>query len=131
MKARGLIAFSTDTVYGIAENTNAREDHPPGPIGECGRSKAAMEARLEEICAERRPPPAAFRPGMILGHGRQGVLERLFRLARRNQPAPIFGKGNNFFQVVAAEDCARAVSSAFERDFSSIRELSRTPRSGS
>jgi nucleoside-diphosphate-sugar epimerase len=45
-----------------------------------------------------------FRPRLITGPGRLGILERLFRLIRAGLPVPLIGGGNNRYQMVSVQD---------------------------
>ncbi|MCL1888933.1 MAG: NAD(P)-dependent oxidoreductase [Desulfovibrionaceae bacterium] len=112
--ARKLIYFSTDMVYGYPRALPVPADHPRSPFGPYGRSK--MEA--EDLCAVYRQRGFAitiFRPRMIIGPGRLGILDKLFALIERNLPVPMIGSGKNCYQMVAVEDCARAILLAMEK----------------
>ena len=116
-RAAGLIQFSSDMVYGTARNVPVMESHPCRPNGEYGRSKQLMEAALAKKAALTGLKLTVFRPRLIAGAGRQGVFLKLFSLVRRHLPIPLFGAGRNHYQMVAAEDCARAVLLAHENRF--------------
>lgn len=103
-----LIQFSTDMVYGRLQTAPpARVDHPRNPIGEYSASKKA----LEDYCVGRRAQGlrvTIFRPRLINGPGRVGVLGNLFRLIRLSLPVPLIGNGSNRYQMVSVFDCASA-----------------------
>lgn len=108
MGCKRLIQFSTDMVYGHLRTTPpVRVDHPRNPIGEYSASKKT----LEDYCAGERARGlrvTIFRPRLINGPGRVGILGRLFRLIRLNLPVPLIGDGSNRYQMVSVFDCASA-----------------------
>lgn len=103
-----LIQFSTDMVYGLLQtDPPVRVDHPRNPIGEYSASKKA----LEDYCVGRRAQGlrvTIFRPRLINGPGRVGILGSLFRLIRLSLPVPLIGNGSNRYQMVSVFDCASA-----------------------
>jgi dTDP-glucose 4,6-dehydratase len=103
-----LIQFSTDMVYGRLQTAPpVRVDHPRNPIGEYSASKKA----LEDYCIGRRGQGlkvTIFRPRLIIGPGRVGILGNLFRLIRLSLPVPLIGNGSNRYQMVSVFDCASA-----------------------
>ena len=106
-----VIYFSTDMVYGRPRSNPVAEDHPLNPIGHYSRSKAQAEG----ICRDQRAHGVnvtIFRPRLIIGPGRLGVLSRMFWFVRRGLPLPLIGDGTNRYQMVAVEDCASAVVAA-------------------
>lgn len=116
-RAAGLVQFSSDMVYGTARNVPVTESHPCQPNGEYGVSKRLMEVALAEKAAATGLKLTILRPRLIVGAGRQGVFVKLFKLVRRHLPIPLVGAGRNHYQMVAAEDCARAVLLAEENRF--------------
>lgn len=103
-----LVQFSTDMVYGPLQTPPpVRVDHPRVPIGEYSASKKA----LEDYCLEKRAAGlrvSIFRPRLIIGPGRIGILGNLFKLIHRSLPVPLIGNGNNRYQMVSVFDCASA-----------------------
>lgn len=116
-RAAGLVQFSSDMVYGTARHVPVAEGHPCRPNGEYGVSKQLMEAALAEKAAATGLKLTLFRPRLIVGAGRLGVFVKLFKLVRRHLPVPLIGSGWNYYQMVAAQDCARAVLLAAENRF--------------
>lgn len=109
MNKRGchkLVQFSTDMVYGRPRTNGAiEEDHPREPLGAYGESKK----RCEDLCAELRGQgwkTSVFRPRMIIGPGRLGILGHLFWLIEHSLPVPLIGNGSNHYQMVSVFDCA-------------------------
>lgn len=103
-----LVQFSTDMVYGPLQTPPpVKVDHPRVPIGEYSASKMA----LEDYCFGKRAQGlnvSIFRPRLIIGPGRVGILGKLFHLMRLNLPVPLIGNGKNRYQMVAVFDCASA-----------------------
>jgi len=103
-----LVQFSTDMVYGRLQTAPpVKTDHPRLPIGEYSASKKA----LEDLCIAKRSQGlrvSIFRPRLIIGPGRVGILGSLFRLIRANLPVPLVGSGRNRYQMISVFDCASA-----------------------
>ena len=103
-----LVQFSTDMVYGLLQRTPpVSEDHPRKPLGEYSDSKRA----IEDYCMEKRASGlrvSLFRPRLIIGPSRLGVLTNLFRFIQKGLPIPMIGNGSNHYQMVSVFDCASA-----------------------
>jgi dTDP-glucose 4,6-dehydratase len=110
--ASRLVHFTTDMIYGHTYNWPQTEDHPAAPLGEYGMSKL----KTEELAAEWRHRGmhiSLFRPRLIIGPGRLGILEKLFKLIDWNLPVPMIGSGKNPYQFISVFDCAEAARRAF------------------
>jgi dTDP-glucose 4,6-dehydratase len=105
---RRLVFWSTDMVYGPAVQVPRTESHPRMPFGPYGRSKVAAEDIVNRAVAAGDVTVTTFRPRLILGPGRLGILEVLFRMIDAGRPVPLIGQGINRFQFVSVADCARA-----------------------
>jgi dTDP-glucose 4,6-dehydratase len=103
-----LVQFSTDMVYGPLQTPPpVKVDHPRVPIGEYSASKKA----LEDYCIGKRKDGlnvSIFRPRLINGPGRVGILGMLFNFIRRSLPVPLIGNGRNRYQMISVFDCASA-----------------------
>jgi dTDP-glucose 4,6-dehydratase len=53
-----------------------------------------------------------FRPRLIIGPGRLGILVKLFKLIDMNLPVPLIGSGKNPYQFISVFDCASAAAAA-------------------
>ncbi|HJS44918.1 MAG TPA: NAD(P)-dependent oxidoreductase [Rhizomicrobium sp.] len=117
MERRGagrLVFFSTDMTYGLPQKLPIAPDHPQNPLGPYGQSKLAAETVMRE--ATRRGMRATiFRPRLITGPGRLGILAKLFGLIKAGLPVPMIGPGRNRYQMVSVQDCARAAILAVEQ----------------
>lgn len=117
MRARDcwrMVHFTTDMVYGHMKTPLVDESHPQEPLGPYGGSKKASE----ELCAAYRSQGfhiSIFRPRLIIGPGRLGILKKLFRLIDLNLPVPLIGDGRNRYQFISVFDCASAALCAFDK----------------
>jgi dTDP-glucose 4,6-dehydratase len=111
--AERLIFFSTDMVYGVPEQTPVSPDHPLRPLGPYGRSKAAAE-KIMARHAKNGMKIVVFRPRLVTGAGRYGILLKLFRLIESGLPVPMIGTGANRYQMVAVHDCVDAALRSVE-----------------
>jgi dTDP-glucose 4,6-dehydratase len=108
-----LVHFTTDMIYGHTVAHPMTEDHPVAPLGEYGWSKQ----KTEEIAAEWRTRGmniSLFRPRLIIGPGRLGILSKLFKLVDANLPVPMIGSGRNPYQFISVFDCAEAARLAWK-----------------
>lgn len=114
--ARRLVHFSTDMVYGHTHKVPTTEDEACDPLGEYGRSKLASE-RLCQKFRERGFSISLFRPRLIIGPGRLGILSKLFKLIDMNLPVPLIGSGKNPYQFISVYDCAGVCIAAWKAGF--------------
>ena len=120
MKACGasrLVHFTTDMVYGHTQTVPMYEDHPVAPLGEYGESKLATEVLAREWREREGFGITLFRPRLIIGPGRLGILSKLFKLVDMNLPVPMIGSGRNPYQFISVFDCADACVRACEAGF--------------
>jgi dTDP-glucose 4,6-dehydratase len=110
-----LVFFSTDMTYGQPQYLPVTPDHPQKPLGPYGRSKVAAEAAIR-AAAGHGIRATIFRPRLITGPGRLGILAKLFRLIRAGLPVPLIGSGRNRYQMVSVRDCATAAIAAAGKD---------------
>lgn len=102
--AQHLAHFTKDMIYG---------HDPVAPLGEYGWSKL----KTEELAAEWRQKGtniSLFRPRLIIGPGRLGILEKLFKLIDWNLPVPMIGSDKNPYQFISVFDCAEAARLAWK-----------------
>ncbi|MEZ5812881.1 MAG: NAD(P)-dependent oxidoreductase [Rhizobiaceae bacterium] len=110
--ASKLVHYTTDMIYGHTYTWPQTEDHPANPLGEYGLSKW----KTEELCWQWRDKGmdiSLFRPRLIIGPGRLGILTKLFKLIDWNLPVPMIGSGRNPYQFISVYDCAEAARAAF------------------
>lgn len=114
--ARKLVHFTTDMVYGHTVQVPTPESAPTAPLGEYGQSKLDTEV----LCADWRKKGfdiTIFRPRLIIGPGRLGILSKLFKLIDLNLPVPMIGSGKNPYQFISVFDCAFACQAAWKAGF--------------
>ncbi len=103
-QCRRMIYFTTDMVYGHTLENPRTEDHPRAPLGPYGQAKYETEL----LCERYRDLGfniTLFRPRLIIGEGRVGILGTLFKLIDMNLPVPLIGNGRNHYQFIAVQDC--------------------------
>lgn len=111
---KNYIMFTTDMTYGKPQYLPVDTQHPQNPFGPYGQSKKVCE----EICREYRQKGmniTIFRPRMINGPGRLGILVKLFKLIDCNLPVPTIGNGKNHYQMISVFDCVDAILCAIEK----------------
>ena len=111
-----LVHFTTDMIYGHTHEVPTRENAPAAPLGEYGLSKL----RSEDLCESWRARGISitiFRPRLIIGPGRLGILSKLFTLIDMNMPVPMIGSGKNPYQFISVFDCASACVAAWRSNF--------------
>jgi dTDP-glucose 4,6-dehydratase len=108
-----LVHFTTDMIYGHTVTYPMTEEHPVAPLGEYGMSKWETE-QLAAIWREKGMNISLFRPRLIIGPGRLGILEKLFKLIDMNLPVPMIGSGKNPYQFISVFDCAEAARLAWK-----------------
>ena len=114
-KCLSYIMFTTDMTYGKPQYLPVDINHPQNPFGPYGQSKKACE----DICREFRKKGiniTIFRPRMIIGPGRFGILVKLFKLIDLGLPVPTIGSGKNHYQMISVFDCVSAIICALEKD---------------
>lgn len=111
--ASKLVHFTTDMIYGHTVAYPMTEEHPVAPLGAYGLSKWETEL-LAHDWRERGMRISLFRPRLIIGPGRLGILEKLFKLIDWNLPVPMIGSGRNPYQFISVFDCAEAARLAFK-----------------
>lgn len=106
-----LIYFSSDMVYGKPKRLPVDINHQRKPFGPYGQSKKTAED-LCKVYREKGLNITIFRPRLIIGPGRLGVLKKLFWLIDHNLPVPLIGQGSNHYQMVSVFDCVSAIRCA-------------------
>ena len=112
--ASKLVQFTTDMVYGHTIQEPQTEDHPIAPLGHYGASKVVAE-QLAETWRKRGMDITIIRPRLIIGPGRLGILEKLFKLIDYNLPVPMIGSGKGPYQFISVYDCAEVARLAAEK----------------
>ncbi|PAF43460.1 NAD(P)-dependent oxidoreductase [Helicobacter sp. 11S03491-1] len=116
---KNLIYFSTDMVYGKPLYLPLDPNHPKNPFGQYGRSKLESE-KLCDVYRNKGFCITIFRPRMIVGRGRFGILTKLFKLMDLGLPIPLIGDGKNCYQMVSVKDCASAILLAIKHQIPNV-----------
>ena len=111
-----LVYYTTDMVYGRTVTNPRPESHPRVPLGPYGEAKYQTELLCETYRQKGINIPI-FRPRLIIGPNRLGILEKLFKLIDKNLPVPMIGNGKNHYQFISVGDCALACIAAVEAGF--------------
>jgi dTDP-glucose 4,6-dehydratase len=110
-----LVYFTTDRVSGKTQQHPRSESHPRIPLGPYG--EANYQELLCETYREKGFNISIFRPRLIIGSGRLGILEKLFLLIDKYLPVPTIGNGKNYYQFISVSDCTEACLAAVEKGF--------------
>ena len=103
-------------VYGIYQDKIINEKNKTQPFGDYGNNKVKAELLIKNAIKKNNFNCTIFRPRLILGPSRLGILKNLFNLIRLNLPVPLIGDGNNFFQFISVQECAKASIMAAEKN---------------
>lgn len=107
-KIKRVIHISSTAVYGIPKKHPIHENDPLQGVGPYGESKIAAE----ELCLNAMKKGlnvTIMRPKTFLGTGRLGVFEILFDWVHDGKKIPIFGSGNNKYQLLDVDDLVQAI----------------------
>lgn len=109
-KIKRIVYISSTAVYGIPKTHPIFESDPVHGVGPYGEAKI----RAEEICDEYRKSNktmavCVIRPKTFIGTGRLGVFQILFDWVESGVKIPIFGNGNNRYQLLDVRDLVEAI----------------------
>lgn len=109
-----VVHMSSSAVFGVPAKNPVDDTVEPNPQEDYGRAKLAAE-KLVHAYVARGLDCTIIRPRTIMGHGRLGIMQILFEWIREGKNVPVFGKGDNLYQFVHADDLADAAIRAGER----------------
>lgn len=109
-----VVYVSSSAVYGAPKTNPVTELTPPTPAEAYGRAKLEGEHLCQRFTAEGLDV-SIIRPRTIMGHGRLGIFQILFEWIRTGYNVPVFGRGDNVYQFVHADDLADACLAAAAR----------------
>jgi nucleoside-diphosphate-sugar epimerase len=112
--ARKVIYVSSSAVFGAPKSNPVTEQTTPSPAEAYGRAKLEGETLCAKY-AKQGLDISVIRPRTIMGHGRLGIFQMLFEWIRTGYNVPVFGRGDNVYQFVHADDLAEACILAAER----------------
>lgn len=114
-----VIYTSSSAVFGVPKSNPVTEQTPPSPGEAYGQAKYEGEILCHQY-AERGLDVTIVRPRTILGHGRLGIFQILFEWIRQGANVPVFGRGDNVYQFVHADDLAEVCILASQRPGAAI-----------
>lgn len=118
-KLRKVIYVSSSAVFGVPKSNPVTENTPPTPGEAYGQAKLEGEEHCG-LYARLGLDVTIIRPRTIMGHGRLGIFQILFEWIREGYNVPVFGRGDNVYQFVHADDLAEACILAAARSGSTI-----------
>ena len=110
-----VVHTSSSAIFGIPEQNPVDESTPGRPLEAYGQAKLHAEVLCHEAAARDGVDVTIVRPRTILGHGRLGIMAILFEFVAEGAPVFVFGKGDNRYQFVHANDLADASIRAADR----------------
>ncbi len=114
--ARRIVAMTTTEVYGRLGSETRSEEGERNPLDEYGRAKKRLEDVLFNLAANGAPL-TILRPPVIVGPRFQfPPVHRIFRILRRNLPAPLIGDGSCRIQFAHVNDVVTQAVAAASRD---------------
>jgi nucleoside-diphosphate-sugar epimerase len=102
-----VVFTSSSAIYGVPRSNPVDEDTAPDPAELYGRAKV----RAEDLCRRAAADGldvTIVRPRTVVGHGRLGIFALLFDWVADGADVFVFGKGDNRYQFVHANDLAAA-----------------------
>ncbi|MDB6019515.1 MAG: UDP-glucose 4-epimerase [Pedosphaera sp.] len=106
-RVRKVIYISSSAVFGAPKINPVTEQTAPSPAEAYGRAKLTGETLCAQY-AQQGLDISVIRPRTIMGHGRLGIFQILFEWIRTGYNVPVFGRGDNIYQFVHADDLADA-----------------------
>ncbi len=113
-KVKHFIHMSSSAIFGVPEKCPIVDSTPTNPIEIYGRGKLAGELAVQKICQQHNLPLIIIRPRTILGSGRLGIFQILFKWISESRKIYIIGQGNGGFQFIHAYDLMSAYMLAMQ-----------------
>ncbi|MFM7317636.1 MAG: NAD-dependent epimerase/dehydratase family protein [bacterium] len=113
---KSFIHMSSSAIFGIPEKCPITAETPTNPAEIYGRGKLAGELAVRKIAEKSGMKLVVIRPRTILGHGRLGIFQILFKWINEGRTIWIIGPGTGGFQFVHANDLMDAYMIALDRD---------------
>lgn len=113
-----FINLATDEVYGaLGENGQFYEDTPLNPNSPYATSKAAADMLGRAFFKTYGTPVVTVRPCNYYGPWQypEKVIPVMILKALKNEPLPVYGKGENVREWLHISDCAEAIFQLLEK----------------
>ena len=114
---RRIAFLSTCMVYGTPQHKIMKTTHPLKQNGPYGSTKVKAEQLISNFGQAQQNKTLIYRPGLIAGPGRFGLLSKLFFLIKNNLPVPLIGSGKNHYQFISIYDCVDALTKFIDLNF--------------
>ena len=101
-----FVYISSTAVYGMPKYHPVLEDAALDPMGHYGIAKAKAEKYVQEATGIEW---IIIRPKSFIGTGRLGIFQLLFDWIESGRKIPVFGNGDNRFQLLSVEDLTDAI----------------------
>lgn len=101
-----VVHIGTCAVYGMPKEHPLDESTPLDPMGFYGIAKAKAESYMQTAVGVET---VRIRPKSFIGTGRLGIFQFLFGWIEAGALIPIFGNGDNRFQLLDVRDLCDAV----------------------
>lgn len=116
-KVKKVIYISSSAVFGIPKYNPVTADVTPTPMEAYGQSKWEAE-KICETYLQHGLDISIIRPRTVIGPGRLGIFQILFEWIYEGYNIPVFGRGDNIYQYIHAEDLSEAAYlAAFKTGF--------------
>lgn len=109
-----VVHTSSSAIFGIPDKNPVTEETMPRPGEAYGKAKYEGELLCRKY-VDKGLDVSIIRPRTIMGHGRLGIFQILFEWIHEGANVPVFGKGDNIYQFVHADDLAEACILAGEK----------------
>ncbi len=113
-RVRKVVYTSSSAVYGVPRSNPVTEAMTPSPREAYGKAKYEGE-KLCHRYAGQGLDVSIIRPRTTMSHGRLGIFQILFEWISEGANVPVFGRGDNLYQFVHADDLGEACILAAER----------------
>ena len=104
-RVKKLVFTSSCAVYGTPDTHPIYEDASINPMGVYGKAKRIAEDILLNY---QDVETVIIRPKSFIGTGRLGIFQLFFEWVEEGRKIPIFGNGENRFQLLEVTDLAHA-----------------------
>lgn len=125
-----IVFSSSASVYGNALQIPMTEDHPFNNKSFYGATKIAGEQMLQALCLQQKMPFVGLRYMNVYGPRQDykgaytAVIQKILDRLDADEPPIIHGDGNQCYDFISVEDCARAnllaMKSEVAKDFFNI-----------